>query len=512
MKASSRPRPRVTDDCWSRRVEGCALLRELLPYRRPHRREIRAHSTLLSGYVLTTLDVTVGARRERWRAMDHDQGLTTETSERPRGDSPLAVSSRRRALDRLRAAALAGQARPILITGEPGAGKTWLADQLGRLLPSAWRSTRVDLTRAMTALDFLQLVGHSLGVPLSEGLGATRARLNSILHDDDVDGRRWLLFVDEAHHASPVVWDEIQALVNQLGRPGGFAAVVVLGDTELVRSLTTRAFGGFASSVRIHLHLPPLDLDEARELLVFTGYDHVAAGRALEELYRDARGNPGSLIRLAQRRPGPWRVISDHSPEREPRDSDPTWPRQPALRNGNSSGSERPEALDVEQTSSVSQATTAHLDRTRPELLPSLIPAKPPIRDEDGLVEVGWDGDLESELVEPESNVNNPVVRLADDSSLNEELVEDRYAALQAWSEWTERQGRTPSRGVAIESPPPRRPAEPSSPSDERPADESPGSLEPAPAAVPPGIRAEPQHEFAPYSQLFTRLRPSKQP
>jgi hypothetical protein len=363
----------------------------------------------------------------------------------------------------------------------------------------------------MTALDFLQLVGHSLGLPLSEGLGATRPRVNSILHGDDVDGRRWLLFVDEAHHASPVVWDEIQALINQSGRPGGFAAVVVLGDTELVRALATRAFGGFASSVRVHLHLPPLDLDEARELLIFTGHDHVAVGRALEELHRDARGNPGALIRLAQRRPGPWRLISDHSPDREPRDGDPAWPRPPALRNANSSGPDQPETHAVEQSASVTQATTAHLDRPRSEM-PSLIPAKPPIRVEDGLVEVGWDGDLESETVESESNVNSVATRLADDSSFNEELVEDRYAALQAWSEWTERQARTSSRGVAIESSPTRRPAEPSSLSDTLPAKESPGLLEPAPATAPPGIRAEPQHEFAPYSQLFTRLRQSKQP
>ena len=49
-----------------------------------------------------------------------------------------------------------------------------------------------------------------------------------------------------------------------------------------------------------------------------------------------------------------------------------------------------------------------------------------------------------------------------DDSSFNEELIEDRYAALQAWSEWTESQKRTAGRGVAIESSPPRRSAEPS--------------------------------------------------
>ncbi len=443
--------------------------------------------------------------------MDQDQGPRTETSERPRGDSSLTVSSRRRALDRLQTAVVGGHARPGLITGEPGAGKTWLAHELARLLPPCWGWARVDLTRAMTALDFLQLIGHSLGVPMAEGLGPARARLNSTLHDDDVDGRRWLLVVDEAHRGAPVVWDEIQALVNQSDRPGGFAALVVLGDTELVRALATRGFGGFASRMRVHLHLPPLDLDEARELLVLTGQDHVAADRGLEELHRDSRGNPGVLLRLAQRRPAPWRLISDLTPDRASRDGDPPRPGSRASQTWNSNGPDQAEDLDIEQPAAASRVAAARLDHFRAET-PPLIPAKPPIRMEEGLVEVGWAGDLESELVEPEGTTTNTGTRLADDSTFNEELIEDRYAALQAWSEWTESQKRTAGRGVAIESSAPRRSAEPSALGDTPPAEEPSASLEPKAATTPPGIRVEPQHEFAPYSQLFTRLRQSNQP
>ena len=444
--------------------------------------------------------------------MDQDPGPRSETSERLRGDSALAVFSRRRALDRLRAAVEGGHARPILITGEPGAGKTWLVQQLVCLLPSCWGSTRVDLTRAMTALDFLQLIGHSLGAPLAEGLGAARARLDSILHDDDVDGRRWLLVVDEAHRGPPVVWDEIQALVNQSGRPGGFAALAVLGDTELVRAFAARGFGGFASRLRVHLHLPPLDLDEARELLALTGQGHLAAERALEELHRDSRGNPGGLLRLAQRRPAPWRLIADLSPDRASRDGDPTWPGFPASRTRNSNGPDQPENLDIEQPAADSRAAAAHSDHRRTET-PSLIPAKPPIRVEEGLVEVGWDGDLESELMVPADTATTDETRLADDSTFNEELIEDRYAALQAWTEWTESQKRADGRGVAIESSAPSRSGAPASlDGDSPPAEEPARSVEPSTATTPPGIRAEPQHAFAPYSQLFTRLRESKQP
>jgi type II secretory pathway predicted ATPase ExeA len=442
--------------------------------------------------------------------MDQDLGPRTELSDRPRGDSRLAVSSRRQALDRLQAAALAGQARPILITGEPGAGKTWLANQLYCVLPTCWRLARVDLTRAMTALDFLQLIGHSLGAPLAEGLGTARARLDSILCDDDFDGRRCLLIVDEAHRGNPAVWDEIQALANQLGRPGGFAALLVLGDTELVRAFATRGFGAFASSLCFHFHLAPLDLDEARELMALTGQAHVAAD-AVEEMHRDARGNAGRLLRLAQRRPAPWRLISDLAPDRESRDVDTAWPSFPSSRTRNSTDPDQPETLDTAPTAAESRVATTHLDHLRAET-PALLPSKPPIRVEDGLVEVGWDGDLNSELGEPEETTIITAARLADDSTFNEELIEDRYAALQAWGEWTESQKRTASRGVATENSAPRRSPEPSSLGDSPPPDEPTGSLEASPATTPSGIRIEPQHDFAPYSQLFTRTRQSKQP
>ena len=92
---------------------------------------------------------------------------------------------------------------------------------------------------------------------------------------------------------------------------------------------------------------------------------------------------------------------------------------------------------------------------------PSLIPTKPPIRVEEGLVEVGWDGDLETEFAEPDDDDERHRGSSGDDSSFNEELIEDRYAALQAWSEWTESQKTTAESGVAIESSPPRRSAEP---------------------------------------------------
>jgi len=450
--------------------------------------------------------------------MERDQGLGGHASRQPRrDDSQLAVSSRRRALERVRAAVENGQAGPVLITGEPGAGKTWQARRLAAVLPDDWRAVFVDVATAMNGLEFLRLIGHALGVSVTNRLGAARLRLQAVLEDEATDGRRWLLVVDEAHHGSAAVWDEIQAIINQLGRPVGFAALVVLGQTELARALSTRSYSAFASRLSLHLHLMPLDLDEARDLLGYPRRPGAALEPALEELHRDACGNPGKLLRLAHSRPGLWQPGSDHDQRRQ---------AQAHERLAAANLAQPTEALVLEDEEAVSnpaigdeRAAAARSDA------PPLIPAKPPIRDEDGLVEVGWEGDLESELLGSGRAPTGPHRPLADDPSFNEELIEDRYAALQAWAEWTRNQGRSTGENAATPSarpgPSPSETDEPEEAIGSRPADtfDPADGAGPAPpfgpataagpaAAIPPaGVRAERQHEFAPYSHLFTRLK-----
>ena len=91
--------------------------------------------------------------------MDQDPCLSAVSRRQLVPKSVLAVSSRRRALDCLRTAIEAEPPQPVLITGEPGAGKTWLIDQLCHFLPSTWRSARVDLTRATTPSTFFTCSG-----------------------------------------------------------------------------------------------------------------------------------------------------------------------------------------------------------------------------------------------------------------------------------------------------------------------------------------------------------------
>ena len=75
---------------------------------------------------------------------DQAGAIGSGTRRSPLDGDGRAVSSRRRALDRLRRPFRAGLCGPVLITGEPGAGKSWLvrrfADGSARRLASRPRS------------------------------------------------------------------------------------------------------------------------------------------------------------------------------------------------------------------------------------------------------------------------------------------------------------------------------------------------------------------------------------
>jgi general secretion pathway protein A len=135
-----------------------------------------------------------------------------------------------------------------------------------------------------------------------------------------------------------------------------------------------------------------------------------------------------------------------------------------------------------------------------------LIPARPPIRLEEGLVEVGWEGDLEAEPTRPETSPSGRETGPSVGTDPSEELVEDRYAALQAWAEWSRNRERPDPAAAdpAIDSDviASREGSEPSL----VPAETAPGDAGPVPAS---SVRAETSHDFAPYGQLFSRLRHS---
>lgn len=385
---------------------------------------------------------------------------------RQRGTAPeQLLPSRAAALDCLRAALLS-QDGPVLVTGEAGVGKTWLSRQLQTQLPYPWRWAHVDVTPATDPAGFLRDIARAVGLA-EPSRAAARWAFVDALTESAAEGERWALVVEEAHNASEAVWEEIRVLGNHLGAAGGFAGIVLLAQTPLTRRLRTRVLAPLAARLGLQVHLAPLDIEESRHLLELAAPGWSASARSGDELHRDAAGNPRRLVQLAMRLPRPPALATDVKPLRpEPVSASPSV-RTPDI-----------EAKPVHPT-------------------PSLVPAKPPLHDEDGMIEVGWDPvgvELGDETPGTATQAEPAVLVHAVPS---EESIDDHYAALQAWSEWAKNQGRATT-ASAVE---PRRIAAP----DVDPADDT--AADRVAAAGHASVWAEGQHGFAPYSQLFSRLR-----
>jgi len=394
----------------------------------------------------------------------------------------------------------------LLLTGESGVGKSWLWRQLASQLPSDWRFLPLDLCSAIDALDFHALIADGLGGSSSERLATARCTLIQTLREEAADGRSWVLVLEDAQSATPATRAELLALMHAMEAGEGFAAILLVGPTSLSRLLGTRDWRSLAERLRTHVHLLPLDLDECRELVDREDPTSPRDARGLELLHRDAAGNPRRLFRLLSDRREPierTRVVPTILGE-ETADSSSAQVLGALL--SASTPSERPRS-NVEVT--YPEAATRVFNPPAPMLSgpAELIPSRPPLRVEEGLVEVGWPGSLEAESAaaseECEESSFPSESAMSEVLPPGEEIIEDHYAALQAWNEWAQNRGRTldgpteMTTNVVI-------------------ADSKPGrvdteeDMEEDPARRPtPGLRAEPQHDHAPYSQLFSKLRQS---
>jgi type II secretory pathway predicted ATPase ExeA len=381
--------------------------------------------------------------------MDRSEAQGIGVSGRP----PTGVLPSRAAAIELCRAALKDRRGPALLTGAAGVGKTWLWKQLAAEGPEGGRWLGIDLTPLTVSAEFFGRIGHALGLPGPSSAEDARRALADELREQADDGRRWVLVVDEAQNASVPLLEEIRILTNRLGQPDGFAGLLLVGQTTLTRRMETRPLDALETRLAARVHLRSLDADEARTLLV-----HLIPGRTwdwpeVEVLHREAAGNPQRLLRLAAllpptRRPG--------APARPAPIPDP-GPAPP------------------------------------PGAAPALVPAQPPLRVEDGLIEVGWEPDAEPA---PSASPATSPDRAEGDGAT--EVIDDHYAALQAWHEWARNQDRHPSAGA------------PGTPGGSEGID--PNHLAGAPPALASGphVWAEGQQGFAPYSQLFSRLRQPK--
>ena len=171
-----------------------------------------------------------------------------------------------------------------LLVGEPGTGKTLLGqvflERLGDEAVSAFLPHGQFPDRAA----FLQTVLFDLGLPYTDTEHVLRLRLTEHALKTCAEGKRLVVVVDEAHHLSAELLEELRLLGNlEAGRKA--FQVLGLAQPGILQTLKQPALAALNQRIAARLCLPALAAEDAHDYLLH--HLRVAGGRP-ETLFEDA--------------------------------------------------------------------------------------------------------------------------------------------------------------------------------------------------------------------------------
>jgi len=154
----------------------------------------------------------------------------------------------------------------VVLTGEVGTGKTLLLRCLLQLLKDSKDVKYAYVFNGrLSPLEFLQYIAGDLGLPAS---GKNKSELLLQLAGYVVSrGEKKLttvLVVDEAHHLSADILEEIRLLTNLETANEKLLQILLVGQPELDQKLDSVDLRQLKQRVALRSHLSALDLNEAK--------------------------------------------------------------------------------------------------------------------------------------------------------------------------------------------------------------------------------------------------------
>jgi general secretion pathway protein A len=187
----------------------------------------------------------------------------------------------------------------IVITGEVGTGKTTLIHYLlDKLDGNSHTKTAFLFNPKLTVNDFIQYILKDLGVRVQgETKGEYLHNLHRYLLNAYHKDERVVLIVDEAHGLNPELLEEIRLLSNLETARSKLLQIVLVGQTELDKTLSQPEFRQLRQRINLRYHLPPLSSKETIEyikkrLRVSGAQKPIFTETAVKEIYSRSRGIP----------------------------------------------------------------------------------------------------------------------------------------------------------------------------------------------------------------------------
>jgi general secretion pathway protein A len=157
----------------------------------------------------------------------------------------------------------------IVVTGEVGTGKTLLLRCLLRLLRASKDVAYAYLFNSRLApTEFLQYIVSDFGLPSAgKNKGELLLELGQFLISRGSKKLTTVLIIDEAHHLSEEILEEVRLLSNLETTDEKLLQIVLVGQPELDEKLDSIDLRQLKQRIALRAHLGSLDAQETREYI-----------------------------------------------------------------------------------------------------------------------------------------------------------------------------------------------------------------------------------------------------
>ena len=188
----------------------------------------------------------------------------------------------------------------VVLTGEVGTGKTLILRSLLELLQRRAVAFALIFNPSLSPLEFMRYIAGDFGLTVAgKAKDELLHELNHFLLERHQKGLTTLLVVDEAHHLSAEILEEIRLLTNLETSQQKLLQIVLAGQPELDQKLDSYELRQLKQRIALRCHLDALSLEETaaymHRRLEISG---AAAGNGIftedtiEAVFRHARGIP----------------------------------------------------------------------------------------------------------------------------------------------------------------------------------------------------------------------------
>jgi len=151
----------------------------------------------------------------------------------------------------------------VVLTGEVGTGKTLMLRSLLGLLQRRNVAFALLFNPSLSPLEFIRYVAGDFGLPVNGKAKDEIIRgLNGFLLQRYQAGLTTLLVVDEAHHLSREVLEEIRLLTNLETAQKKLLQIVMAGQPELDQKLDSFELRQLKQRIALRCHLAALTLED----------------------------------------------------------------------------------------------------------------------------------------------------------------------------------------------------------------------------------------------------------